>query len=111
MGSLPPGYTSSSLTDNVAGQTIDLLVNSAPFTNASILGVTLSGTNIVIHGTNNNGGQNFHYAVLAATNLTVPKTNWTIMETNSFNPDGTFNYTNPVSPGNLQQFFDVMVVP
>jgi hypothetical protein len=111
LGSLPPGYTSSGLTDNVAGQTIDLVVNSAPFTNANILGVTLSGTNIVIHGTNNNGGQNFHYAVLTATNLTVPKMSWTVLGTNSFNPDGTFNYTNPVSPGNLQQFFDVMVVP
>jgi hypothetical protein len=111
LGSLPPGYTSSGLTDNAAGQTIDLVINSGPLANANILGVTLSGTNIVILGTNNNGGQNFHYAVRTATNLTVPKMNWIILETNSFNLDGTFNYTNPVYPGIRQQFFDVMVVP
>jgi hypothetical protein len=111
LGSLPPGYTSGGLTNNAAGQTIDLVIAGAPFTNANILGATLSGTNLVIHGTNNNGGQNFQYAVLTATNLAVPKMNWTVLGTNSFNPDGTFNYTNPVSPGNLQQFFDVMVVP
>ena len=111
LGSLAAGYTGGGLTDNVAGQTIDLVINSAPFTNANILGVTLSGTNIVIHGTNNNGGQNFHYAVLTATNLTVPKMNWTVLGTNLFNADGTFNYTNPVNPGIRAQFFDVMVVP
>jgi hypothetical protein len=111
LGSLPPGFTSGGLLDNAAGQTIDLMISSGPFTNATILGVTLAGTNLVIHGTNNNGGQNFHYAVMTATNLTVPRTNWTVLSTNSFNPDGSFFYTNPVSPSVRQQFFDAKAVP
>ena len=35
---------------------------SGPTEPAEILGVTVSGTNLVVNGTNENGGQNFHYA-------------------------------------------------
>jgi autotransporter-associated beta strand protein len=82
-----------------------------PNTNAAILSVKLTGTDFVIHGTNNNGGQNFHYAVLSSTNLALPLTNWTSLVTNSFNADGTFDYTNPIVPGTPQQFFDTKAVP
>ena len=70
-----------------------------------------NGTNIVLHGTNNNGGQNFHYAVLTATNVTLPLSNWTSLTTNSFNPDGTFDYTNALNPAQPQRFYDVKAVP
>jgi hypothetical protein len=110
LGSLPPGCTSGGLVNSTTSQTIDLAITNAPFTNANILGARLSGTNIVIHGTNNNGGQNFHYAVTTSTNLTLPRASWTILTTNSFNPDGTFNFTNPIS-SNRVQFFNVMAVP
>jgi len=85
---------------------------SGPTTNATITSVTLSGTNLVIHGTNNNvPNTNFHYLVLSATNIATALSNWVPMTTNSFNADGTFNYTNPIVPGVPQQFMDVQVVP
>jgi len=83
-----------------------------PSTNASITHVSLSGTNLLVHGTNNNvPNTNFHYAVLISTNIATRLSNWTVVGTNSFNPDGTFDYTNPIVPGTPRQFIDVKVVP
>jgi hypothetical protein len=87
------------------------VVSAGPTTNANITKTFLSGTNLVIHGTNNNGGQNFHYAVLTSTNVTLPLTNWTSLTTNSFNADGTFDFTNAISPSQPQRFYDVKAVP
>jgi fibronectin-binding autotransporter adhesin len=87
------------------------VVAAGPTTNANILSVSLVGTTLLIHGTNNNGGQNFHYAVLTSTNVALPLTNWTALATNSFNLDGTFDYTNPITPGAVRQFFDTLAVP
>jgi hypothetical protein len=111
LGTYPAGYTVS-LVDNT-GVSVDAMISaiSAPSTNASILKVSHVGTNIVIHGTNNNGGNTFHYAVLSSTNLTLPLSNWTPLVTNPFNADGTFDYTNPIVPAQPRQFLEVQVVP
>src|SRR6185369_2107 len=83
-----------------------------PTTNAAITKVTLSGTNVLVHGTNNNvPNTSFHYVVLSSTNLLLPLSNWTPVVTNPFNPDGTFDYTNPIVPGTPRQFIDVKAVP
>jgi hypothetical protein len=85
---------------------------AAPTTNANITKVSLSGTNLLVHGTNNNvPNTSFHYEVLRTTNIAQPLTNWTVVVTNSFNPDGTFDYTNPIVPGTPRQFIDVKAVP
>ncbi len=85
---------------------------AGPTTNANITSVTLSGTNMLVHGTNNNvPNTNFHYLVLTATNLTTALSNWTPVVTNPFNANGTFDYTNPIVPGTQQQFLGVKVVP
>lgn len=85
---------------------------TGPTTNASISTATLSGTNVLIHGTNNNVPNTmFHYAVLTSTNISLPLSNWTAVVTNPFNPDGTFDYTNPIVPGTPRQFIDVQAVP
>ena len=115
LGTTPVGFTSPSLVDDTAHQSVDLLITAppaAPSTNASITHVSLSGTNLLVHGTNNNvPNTNFHYAVLTSTNVATPLSNWTILGTNSFNPDGTFDYTNPIVPGTPRQFIDVKAVP
>ena len=116
LGTFPIGYTIGNgglLVDNVANLTIDVIINgtAAPTTNASILSVTLSGTNLILHGTNNNGGQTFRYAVLTSTNVATPLSNWTALVTNSFNADGTFDYTNAIVPSQPRGFFDIQVVP
>ncbi len=84
-----------------------------PTTNANITSVTLSGTNMIIHGTNNNvPNTSFQYVVLTSTNLTLPLSGWTPVVTNQFNQQtGTFDYTNPVVPGPGRQFIDVQVIP
>jgi autotransporter-associated beta strand protein len=83
---------------------------SLPTQPATITGVTLSGGNLIIIGTNLNGGQSFHYAVLSSTNLLLPLTNWTALSTNVFNANGTFNYTNAIVPTNPAMFFDTKAV-
>ena len=92
--------------------TLTNVVVITPTTNASITRAFLSGTNLVIQGTNNNvPNTNFHYVVLTATNITTRLSNWVTLATNSFNPDGTFDYTNPIVSGKPQQFFDVKAAP
>jgi len=98
--------------NNSAPGVFAIVSTSGPSTNASITHVSLSGTNFLVHGTNNNvPNTNFHYAVLISTNLATRLSNWTIVSTNSFNPDGTFDYTNPIVPGTPRQFIDVKAVP
>jgi hypothetical protein len=124
--SLPsPGFSSVTLPDpgvglgwntNLLYSAGTLSVTSSvvpgPTTNATITSVTRSGTNMLVHGTNNNvPNTSFHYVVLATANLTNALTNWTPVITNPFNPDGTFDYTNPIVPGTPQQFIDVKAVP
>jgi hypothetical protein len=63
-------------------------------------GVSLGGpgnTNIIITGTNNNGTTAGTYVVLTSTNVALPLSNWTAVSTQSFNADGSLNFTNPVS--------------
>jgi fibronectin-binding autotransporter adhesin len=101
-----PGTLSSGVISVVPG------VVTAPTTNANITSVKVSGTNILLHGTNNNvPNTNFHYAVLSSTNLTLPLSSWTPIVTNSFNQDGTFDYTNAIVPGATRVFFDVKAMP
>jgi len=105
-----PGTLAWDTTSLYSAGVIGIVANSAPTRPANILGVTVSGNNLVINGTNLNGGQSFHYAVLTSTNLTVPLTNWTALSTNSFNANGTFSYTNAINPTNLAAFFSVKAV-
>jgi autotransporter-associated beta strand protein len=84
---------------------------AGPTTNANITSVHLSGTNIVIHGTNNNvPNTSFQYVVLVSTNLTLPLSSWTPVATNPF-VNGTFDYSYPIVPGTSRLFIDVKAVP
>jgi len=92
--------------------TISVVGSSSPTTNATITKVTQVGTNLVVHGTNNNvPNTSFHYVVLTSGNITNALSNWTAVVTNPFKSDGTFDYTNPIVPGTPQQFLDVKAVP
>lgn len=98
--------------NNSAPGVFTIVSTSGPSTNASITRVSLSGTNLLVHGTNNNvPNTNFHYVVLSSTNLNTPLSNWFLVATNSFNLDGTFDYTNPVVPGTPRQFIRVKAAP
>lgn len=83
-----------------------------PTTNASITSVQTIGTNIVIHGTNNNvPNTSFHYVVLTSTNIALPLGSWTPIVTNAFNASGTFDYTNPIVTTTPRLFIDVKAAP
>jgi hypothetical protein len=71
----------------------------------------MSGTNLVVNGTNLNGGSSFHYAVLYSTNLSLPVSQWTSLATNEFNSDGTFTFTNPINGSQPSTFYTTKAVP
>jgi hypothetical protein len=48
--------------------------------------------------------------VLTSTNLTAPLTNWTRWQTNPFDGNGNFNFTNPL-PANAPQSFYLLQLP
>jgi autotransporter-associated beta strand protein len=118
LGAVPPGYiigNGGMLVDNAGALSIDIIVSAStaagPTTNANITRVTLSGTNLVVHGTNNNvPNTSFHYVVLSSTNISLPLSNWTSVVTNPFNSDGTFDYSSPIVPGVPRQFIEVEAV-
>jgi hypothetical protein len=68
-----------------------------------ISSVTVSGTNLLIQGTN--GTASGPYYVLAGTNLALPLSNWTRMSTNAFDLNGAFSFTNTIDPLIPQQFY------
>jgi fibronectin-binding autotransporter adhesin len=88
------------LTDSTNSLVIVVSVISQP---PLISGVNVAGTNLVLVGTNGTAGTDCF--VLAATNLTLPLTNWAVIATNQFDINGTFRYTNPISPVVPRQFF------
>jgi hypothetical protein len=114
--SITPATPGSGLTWNTAGLSSGIIgitnngVVTGPTTNASITSVTTVGTNIVIHGTNNNvPNTSFKWVVLTSTNIALPFSSWTPVVTNSFTSGGTFDYTNPIVTTTPKLFFDVKV--
>jgi autotransporter-associated beta strand protein len=107
-----PGAGLTWNTNNLAvNGTISVVGSAGPTTNVTITKVTQVGTNILIHGTNNNvPNTSFHFVVFASPNITNALSTWTPVYTNGFT-SGIFDYTNPIVPGTGQLFFDVKVVP
>ena len=66
-------------------------------------GYTLSGTNLVISGTNGYTGGGYY--VVATTNLLLPLSSWKPVSTNQFDSGGVFSITNPIVPGTPARFY------
>ena len=62
---------------------------------------------LVLRGTN--GTPASDYQVVAGTNLAWPITNWPAIATHTFDTNGNFDSTNPVTAGAAQQFFRLLV--
>ena len=73
----------------------------------AIRSVGLSGSNLVLQGTN--GTPNWTYTVLSATNLILPLAQWTATATNFFDASGNFNWTNSAGANGPQQFYVIKV--
>jgi len=67
--------------------------------------IKLSGTNVILSGTG--GTPNAPYAVLTATNVTTPLSNWLSIVTNQFDSGGGFSFTNGIPTGEPQRYFRI----
>jgi hypothetical protein len=77
----------------------------------SFVGISLSGTNLVINANNGLSGQS--YIVMMSTNLTLPPRQWMPVATNVLNTSGNFTLTatNAVDPNAPQRFYQMVLVP
>jgi hypothetical protein len=77
----------------------------------SIAGISLSGTNLVVNGTNGLSG--LTYSVLMSTNLTLPWSQWIPVATNVLNVDGNFTITatNAIDPNAPQRYYRLELSP
>ncbi|HUC84528.1 MAG TPA: IPT/TIG domain-containing protein [Candidatus Acidoferrales bacterium] len=96
----------------IFGYGISALTNADKFTFAAasptIQHVAFSGQNLLFSGTNNTGpGGTYH--VLTATNLLLPRTNWTVLTNRSFDASGNFAFTNAIATTNAQLFYILRV--
>ena len=95
-----PGLT---WTNNLAfNGTLTAGVVSGPAPQPHITSISLSGTNLIINGTNGLAGEAFN--VLTTTNLALPLASWTVLPTSTFS-SGNFSLTNAVNPGAAQSFY------
>jgi len=83
-----------------------LLVTGVVVPQPGITGINLSGTNLVISGTNGLAGE--QYNVLTTTNLALPLSNWTVLPTNTFTT-GSFSITNAFNATAPRSFYLIRV--
>jgi hypothetical protein len=96
------GYGTSALTP-ADKFTFTVAAPEAP----TIQQVMMSGGNILMNGTNNNGpGGTYH--VLTSTNLLLPRANWAVVANGSFDSTGKFSFTNALAT-NPRQFYMLRV--
>lgn len=98
-----PGLTWS---NNLATNGTLIAVISGPAPQPHITSVSLSGTTLIINGTNGVAGE--QYDVLASTNVATPLTNWTSI-TNSTLSGANFSLTNTIDTSAPKQFFILRV--
>ena len=67
--------------------------------------ISVSGTNVIFSGSNGIPGAN--YAVLTATNVATPASNWVSIVTNQFDAAGGFSFSNGITPGERQRCFRI----
>jgi fibronectin-binding autotransporter adhesin len=104
-----PSATGLTWTNTLAvNGTITAGVVSGPAAQPYITSVSLSGTSLVISGTNGTAGRQF--VVLTSTNLVLPLSQWTPVVTNTFT-GGNFSVTITVDPSAPQNFYYLDVLP
>lgn len=102
---MPPLATN--LTNAPAVQLITDWINSLPADGSPAKPgfnfFAVSGTNLLLGGTNGWPGQN--YFLRTSTNLALPRANWPVLQSNIFDPLGNFSFTNPLNPATPQLFY------
>jgi hypothetical protein len=78
------------------------VLSVTPVPEPYITNISLSGTNVVIDGTNGLAGAS--YNVLTTTNLALPLSSWTVLLEGTFG-GSTFSITNPVNTSAPQSYY------
>jgi len=87
---------------------VDLTVTAAPPPPPPAIGnITISGGQVIVSGTNNNGAGGT-YRLLTSTNVLLPRTGWSVLSTGTFDNSGNFSITNPIGT-NAQRFYQLQV--
>ena len=105
VGSLPANFAGT-LTNNAAAKRIDLIITHAP-ANPMISALSFSNTNLILSGTS--GPAAWTYYLLASTNLSLPLSNWTAVQTGFFDGSGNFQLTNGADPSLSKRFYILQV--
>jgi hypothetical protein len=93
---------SNSFTVNLNAKQAKLFqLSTRPLTVNSIS--TPDGRNLILGGSG--GIASHNYVVLSSTNLTALPASWTVLSTNTFDANGSFQFTNSINPGALQMFY------
>ena len=101
---MPYGY-SGSLVDNSGSSSIDLNITVAPLPPSPRIGsIVIKGGNVILGGSHNSDVTNGIYNVLTSTNIALPLSNWTLLNTGNFDANGDFSSTNAMGT-NKQQFY------
>lgn len=98
--SLDPGleWNTSQLGVNGTLTVASTVVNPPVF-----LPLVAANGGLIFSGTNGTAGGSYY--VLSSTNLTLARTNWTVIATNTFGAGGVFSFTNAISPAGASEFF------
>jgi hypothetical protein len=80
-----------------------LRIVSAPTPPPGFSSIAAAGNNLILSGTN--GPAIYPFTILTSTNVTQPLAQWMPVSTNSFDVNGSFIFTNPVSVGTPQTFY------
>jgi len=96
-GSVSPATPGPGLAWNLAGLTNGVLsvVTGVTPSAPKLTTITISGSNVILSGTN--GTVSGPYHVLSSTNLTLPLNQWLRLTNSTFDSQGNFIITNPVS--------------
>ncbi len=98
-----PVATGLSWTNNLTVDgTLTAGVVAGPAQQPYLTGISLSGSSLIITGTNGTAGQT--YNILTSTNLALPLGNWTVLPASTFS-SGNFSITNTVDPSARQNYY------
>ena len=100
----PPGVN---LRWNTNTLTLDgtLRIQSPGVSQPVINSLVNAGGSFIFGG--NNGTPGGAYFVLSTNNLAIPRTNWPVVGAGGFDGAGNFSYTNAITPGTPQMFFQL----
>jgi hypothetical protein len=72
---------------------------------ASINALSTAGANFLFGSSNGIPGANF--SILASTNVSLPVTNWSVIQTGSFDGNGSLQFTNAIDPSAPQKYYQL----